>query len=155
MVLCDRISINGSPEEVWRLIEDPILMKAWNSKIRQIVPVSWGTRRSAGFRYRLRYELYNRESNFLAEIMEYQEPVKLVIHLTGGNLPVRGYAQEIYELSENEKGTLLRQSIEIHNSGMPLFAGTWLRGVHLFGKIAGKRHLRRLKALVEGAGEKV
>jgi hypothetical protein len=148
MILKDKIQIDRSPEEVWQYIQSPAFLKEWNPRIRAFVPVSWGEP-AEGYRYRVRYKMIGRESNFLAEFMEYQKPVKLLIHLSGGNLPVKGYIQEIYELTENTRGTLLKQRIEVHNSGMHIFSGCMTIFIHFFSRFSGKKHLRLLKDFIE------
>ena len=149
MVLTDKVQIDRTAGEVWRCIQDPSLIKEWNRNIRAVVLISPG-KPAAGYQYRVRYKILGRESNFLAEFMEYQEPARLLIHLTGGNLPVKGYIQEIYELSENSKGSLLRQRIEVRNSGMNIFSGFLLIFSHYLGRLAGRKELRGLKEFVEG-----
>ena len=148
MILKDKIQIDRSPEEVWRYIQSPELMKEWNPKVNAFVPVSWGEP-AEGYRFRVRYKMFGRESNFLAEFMEYQKPVKLLIHLSGGNLPVKGYIQEIYELAENTRGTLLKQRIEVYNSGMHIFSGCMTICIHFFSRFSRKRNLKLLKDFIE------
>ncbi len=148
MLLRDKVQINSNPEVVWGYIASPDRLKSWNTKVKAIVPISreeW----TEGFRYRVRYELYGREGNFLAEILEYKKPEKLIIHLTGGNMPVRGYVQEVYELSEHKDGTLLKLSFGIYNAGINIFSRSFIVISHLFGIKAGKKYLRKLKELVE------
>ena len=152
MNLNDEIQIERPPEEVWQYIQSPALMQKWNPRIRAFVPVSWGEP-SEGYRFRVRYKMIGRESNFLAEYMEYQNPVKLLIHLSGGNLPVKGYIQEIYELAENTRGTLLKQRIEVYNSGMHIFSGVTIF-IHFFSRFSRKKHLRLLKDFIEAAQKK-
>jgi hypothetical protein len=150
MILKDKIQIDRSLEEVWQYIQSPELMKEWNPRVRAFVPVSWGEP-AEGYRYRVRYKMIGRESNFLAEFMEYQKPVKLVIHLSGGNLPVKGYIQEIYELAENTGGTLLKQRIEVYTSGIHIFSGCITIFIHFFSRFSRKKHLRLLKDFIEAA----
>ena len=148
MILTDKIRIDRGPEEVWRFIQSPALMKEWDRNIKAVVPVTWGEP-TDGYQYRVRYNMNGRESNFLAEFMEYQKPVRLLIHLTGGNLPVKGYIQEIFELTESASGTLLRQRTELHNSGMHFFSGRLMLLRHFIGRFSRKKQLRTLKALIE------
>jgi ligand-binding SRPBCC domain-containing protein len=150
MNLSDKIQIERPPEEVWQYIQSPALIQKWNPRIRAFVPVSWGEP-SEGYRYRVRYKMIGRESNFLAEFMEYQRPVKLLIHLSGGNLPVKGYIQEVYELAENTGGTLLIQRIEVYNSGMNIFSVFMTILIHFFSRFSRKKHLRLLKDFIEAA----
>ena len=150
MILKDKIQIDRSPEEVWQYIQSPSFMKAWNPGIKAFVPVSWGEP-AEGYRYRVRYKMIGRESNFLAEFMEYQRPAKLVIHLSGGSLPVKGYIQEVYELTENTRGTLLKQRIELYNSGVHIFSGCMTVFIHFFSRFSRKKHLRLLKDFIEVA----
>ena len=148
MFLRDSIRINRPPENVWRYLEDPELMTLWNPKIKAVVPVSWG-QRGRGHRYRIKYVMGGKEREVSAEIEEYQSPVKLVIRLTGGGLPPTGYAQEIYELSPEPGGTLLTQTIRVHNSGVNIFFRLLATFLQRFGKPTGKKYLAHLKELVE------
>ena len=149
MILKDKIQIDRSPGDVWQYLQIPALMKEWNRDIKAVVPVSWGEP-VEGYRYRVRYKMIGRESNFLAEFMEYQAHARLLIHLSGGNLPVKGYIQEVYELSENTRGTMLRRRIEVHNSGVHILSRGLIFILHYsFGIFSGKKHLRKLKQLIE------
>jgi carbon monoxide dehydrogenase subunit G len=150
MILRDRTYIDRMPEEVWRFIEDPLLIRSWNPGIREIIPASIGER-GDGFRYRARYELGGRESNFEAEIVEYRRPDRFVLHLRGGSLRKGGYIQEIYELSESSGKTLLGQTIEAYGSGMHIFRRLWVTLLHRFARRAGRRGLTELKKLAEAS----
>lgn len=149
MVLTDTIRIDRPPAEVWRCIQDPSLMKAWNRNIRAVVNISPG-KPAAGYRFRVRYCILGREGNFLAEFMEYEEPGRLLMHLTGGNLPVKGYVQEHYALSEIAGGTLLRQRLYVNKSGMNMFTICLVFCSHYLGRLAGRSVLKGLKEFVEG-----
>jgi uncharacterized protein YndB with AHSA1/START domain len=148
VVLRDKVEIRIPPEAVWSVISDPGLLRQWNGGIRAIVPISAGEW-TAGSRWRMRYEFHGRESNYLAEALEFERPARLVIHLTGGDMPVNGYIQEIYELSPSEKGTLLRRGIVLSASGIHFLSG-WAKFLshHIF-RSRHKRYLLKLKELAE------
>ena len=149
MILKDKIQIYRPPDVVWSYLRSPARMKEWDPKIKAVVPVSWGDP-AEGYRYRVRFKMNSREGNFLAEFLEYQEPAKLIVHLSGGNLPVKGYIQEIYELTENSRGTLLRHRFEVHNSGGHIFSNCLILFIHnSFRIFSREKHLRALKELVE------
>ena len=149
MVLKDKIQIDRPPVLVWRHLRSPAQIKEWDPKIKAVVPVSWGEP-TEGYRYRARIKINGREGNFLAEFLEYQAPVKLLVHLTGGDRPVKGYIQEIYELTENTKGTLLRYRLEVFNSCGHIFSNLLTLFMHYtFGLFSRGKHLRALKALSE------
>jgi len=151
MILNDRIQINRPPAQVWHYLQSPGRMKEWNSKIRAIVPVSWGEP-TEGYRYRVRYRTTGGENNFLAEFLEYQNEAKLIIHLSGGDLPLKGYIQEAYELTEHKKGTLLRRRIEMHNSAVSIFSRCLIILRHyVFGIFSRDKNLRSLKELIESS----
>ena len=149
MVLQDSVHIKSPPEKVWTFIEDPERIKFWNPKIQAITPISWG-KRHVGYRYRIIYAMIHKASEFLAEIVEYRKPEKLVAHLTEGNLPRGSSVDEIYELSRSGEGTLLEQRIEIHNSGINIFFRLLIAFIFRFGRPTGKKYLEKLKELVEG-----
>ena len=120
MILQDTVQIKSPPEKVWIFIEDPERMKVWNPKIQRISSISWGER-AVGYSYRITYAMRKKTSEFLAEIVEYRKPERLVIRLTEGNLSSGSYTDEIYRLSRTAEGTLLEQRIEVHNSGINIF----------------------------------
>jgi hypothetical protein len=131
------------------LITDPSVMKSWNPRIKEVVPITLG-KPKANAQYRIRYALNSSESNYLAEIMEYEEYSRLVLHLEGGNLPRKGYIQEIYELIPNSTGTLFVQQIMIIRGGLSLPAGLILRIRNLIGRSSGKKYLTRLRGMAGG-----
>ena len=148
MTLRDKVQINRPPERVWPFVEDPERMKLWNPKIQKITPISWGDR-DIGFRYRITYIMGKKASEFLAEIVEYRKPERLVIRLTEGKLAWGGYVSEVYELSRTKDGTLLEQRIEILNSGINIFLRLLIVFVLRFGSPTGRKYLERLKELAE------
>ena len=149
MILKDKIQIDRPPAVVWSYLRGPMQMKAWDAKIKAVVSVSTGEP-AEGYRYRVRCKIKGREGNFLAEFLEYQEPAKLLVHLSGGSLPVKGYILEIYELTENTRGTLLRHRLEVHNSGRQILSNFWFLFKHYsFGIFSRKKHLNVLKEFVE------
>jgi uncharacterized protein YndB with AHSA1/START domain len=150
VILQDTVQIRGSPEKVWMFIEDPQRMKSWNPKIQHISSISWGGR-TLGYRYRITYAMRKKRSEFLAEIIEYRRPEKLVIRLTEGNLPPGSYINEIYQLSRTAEGTSLEQTIEINNSGINIFFRLVIGFISRFGKPTGQKYLERLKELVEAS----
>jgi len=97
--------------------------------------------------------LGNRKNDFLAEIVEYQRPSKLVIRLTEGNLAQDGYIREVYELLGNENGTLLKQRIEIRNVEINILLKLLMLLIHRIGTPVEKKYLVRLKELAEGESD--
>ncbi len=148
MFLRSKVEIGIPPDAVWPFISDPGALRKWNGGIRAIVPISTGAW-AAGSRWRVRYQFQGRENNYLAEVLEFEKPARLVIHLTGGDMPVKGYMQEIYELSPSEKGTLLKCSISLFGAGLNFLSG-WAAFLshHIFRR-RHKRYLLTLKGLAE------
>lgn len=148
MVIKDTVLVARSPVEVWPFIQSPRARKEWDPKIRAYVPVT-GREPSSGLQYRIRFKINGLlESNFLTEIMEYHEPEKILFHFSGGRLPVRGYIQEIYELTESNSGTLVKYRLELRNSGINCFSKFRILMAHLF-RTSSRRDLRRLKEFLE------
>lgn len=147
MVLRSKIKLSVPPEAVWPFISDPRNIVLWNARMKTIVPVSTGPW-VANSRFRMRYEIGADASNFLCEILEYDRPLRMVIHLKGGFLPVNGYLQEIYELAETKSGTLLKHGIEIYRS-RHFITGAGLFAAHHLPRSCGKMCLRKLKELAE------
>lgn len=150
MKIRNKIQLPFSQDNIWGLIADPAVMKAWNPRIKEVVPVTLG-KPKANAQYRIRYRLGNRESNYLAEIMEYEEFSRYVLHFSGGNLPKKGYIQEIYEMYQDSKGTLLRQTVLIEKSGMGIAYRLSLRMRNIIGTSSGKRYLGCLRELAKGS----
>lgn len=150
MKIRNKIQLPLSQDAIWSLIADPALMKVWNPRIKEVVPVTLG-KPKANSRYRIRYSLGNREGNFFAEIMEYDESSRFVLHLEGGALKKKGYIQEIFELVPNNKGTLLSQQILIERGGLSILARLMLRLRNRVGRTSGKKYLSQLLGMAGAA----
>lgn len=150
MTVKNKIRMSVPPEKIWDLITDPMLMKAWNPRITAVVPITLG-KPQPNSQYRIRYKLISRESNFLAEILEFEEPSRFVLHLSGGNLPRKGFIQEIYEIHQDSKGSLLKQTIFVEKGGTGLTGSLSLRLRNMIGASSGKKYLIRLRALAEAS----
>lgn len=142
--------MSAQPKKIWGLIVDPMTMKSWNPRISAVVPITLG-KPQANSQYRIRYKLAAKESNFLAEILEYEDLARLVLHFSGGNLPKKGYIQEIYEILPDSKGTLLKQTVLIEKSGMGMAGRLSLRIRNIIGAFSGGKYLKRLRDLAEAS----
>jgi uncharacterized protein YndB with AHSA1/START domain len=149
VIIKNKIQLSAPPEKIWGLITDPMIMKTWNPRITAVVPISLG-KPQPNSQYRIRYKLGAKESNFLAEILEYDDLARLVLHFSGGNLLKRGFIQEIYEMFPDSKGTLLRQTVLIEKSGMGIASRLLLRLRNIIGASSAKRYLNHLRELAEG-----
>ena len=149
MIIKNTIRLSAPPENIWGLIVDPMVMKSWNPRIRAVVPITPG-KPQANSQYRIRYKLAAKESNFLAEILEYEDLARLVLHFSGGSLPKKGFIQEIYDMVQDSKGTLLKQTVLIEKSGMGIAGRLSLRIRNIIGRSSGKRYLGCLRELAEG-----
>jgi hypothetical protein len=152
MILKNHLHISVSPEKLWPLVSNPMRALSWNPKLRHVIPVTLGEP-TAGTQYRIRYHLVHGEGNYSAELMEYDEPVRCVLHLKGGNLPMKGYMQEIYEISAEENGCMLSQTILIEEAGIRLPGILKIRISNLFGAGSARRYLQKLKGLAESPQE--
>jgi len=150
MKIKSKIQLPFLQDTLWALIADPAAMKAWNPRIKEVVPVTLG-KPKANSRYRVRYRLGNRESNYFAEIMEYDEFSRFVLHLEGGTLPGKGFIQEIFELIPNNKGVLLLHQILIERGRLGIRTRLMLRLSNWVGRTSGKKSLSRLMGLAESA----
>ncbi|HYQ47705.1 MAG TPA: SRPBCC family protein, partial [Thermodesulfovibrionales bacterium] len=150
MILKNRIEIAVPPKKLWGLISDPLRIMSWNPKVRTVIPVTIGEPK-AGSHYRIRYHLIAGESNYAAELMEFEEPVRCVLHLKGGNLPAQGYIQEIYEIADTRQGCRLTQTILIDQAGLFFLRALHVRLRHLLGPGSARRYLRKLKGLAESS----
>ncbi len=149
MVLRGKVEVCSPPEEVWPFISDSGLITLWNKRIKTIVPITQG-KWCANSRFRMRYEIGGGANNFLCEILEYERPVRIVIHLKGGFLPSHGYLQEIYGIEETMKGTLLKQEIAVYGNWRNFVGSSGVFLAHYLPRSRGKMCLRRLKELAEG-----
>lgn len=148
MKLTSTVTILASPETVWDYLVTPSRYRTWNEQVIEFVPITQGSL-AEGFTCRLRYRYGARESNIMAEVLEYEMPRRLVIHFTGGDFTRKGYALETYELVEKNGGSRLTQIVEMHAPGLGTLAATGMRLRHLFGRSDGKKGLRHLKKLIE------
>ncbi len=148
MKIRNKIQLPFSEEAIWCIIADPATMKTWNPRITEVVRITPGPPK-ANAQYRIRYRLGSRESNYYAELLEYEEFFRFVMHLRGGALPKNGFIQEIYELTPNSKGILLSQLILIERGGLNLPARLMLRLRNLLGSSSAKSYLLKLKGMLE------
>ncbi len=148
MVLKNKILISAPADAIWGHLVEPARYQAWNRRARTIVPVSQGAM-EAGYRYRIRHALATGESNFLAEVIECEPLRRLVIHLTGGNLRKKGYGLEVYELETGTRGTLLRQTYEIHGAARNPLARMSIAALHHLRIVSDRKSLRTLREIVE------
>jgi len=148
MIIKNKIRMSAPPEKIWSFITDPMLMKIWNPRITAVVPITLG-KPQPNSQYRIRYKLGAKESNFLAEILEYEEPARFVLHLSGGNLPRKGFIQEIFEIHQDGNGILFKQSVLVEKGGLGLPRRLSLRIRNIIGASSGKRYLGRLRELAE------
>lgn len=154
MTLEESVEIRRPPEKVWEVLENPETMKQWNPNVKNVVLHNWGAR-SKGFRYRITYALSGKANELDAEIVEYDPPRRLVIKLTGGRLSRKDYVHEIYDLTGVNGGTRLEQTIEIHESGIPLIFRFLIWFIRRFGKPTGDSYLAGVKELAEGRITKI
>ena len=89
------------------------------------------------------------ERVFDVEIVAYLEPTKVMMRLTGGDLPPDGYGHEIYQLEPTARGTRLRQTFEMNHPKIGFFLRWLMWFIHRFGQPMGKKYLVRLKERVE------
>jgi len=150
MILKNNIEISVPPKKLWGFIADPVRIMSWNPKIRAVIPVTLGEPK-AGSQYRIRYRLISGEDNYASELMEFEEPMRCVLHLKGGNLPARGYIQEIYQITEKGHGCLLTQTILIGQAGIFSPRSLHIRLRHLIGAGSARHYLQKLKKLAESS----
>jgi carbon monoxide dehydrogenase subunit G len=148
MNLRDQVDIDRQPEEVWKFVEDPTMLQAWNPNVQWVDLGTWG-KPARGFRYRAAYALGGKMSQVDAEIEEFRPPVRMVVRITGGKLPPTAFVREVYDLVPIPGGTRLIQTIEWGRAGIPLWFRmiTWF--MSRFGHPTGKRFLTTFKELVE------
>ena len=150
MTLHKKTKISAPAEKVWPWVSDPLLMLSWNPLIRKVIPVSLGEPK-AGSLYRIRYYLLRGESNYSAELMEFEKPSRCVLHLEGGSLPKRGYIQEIYEIQETADGCFVSQTILIDEAGILFPRSLGIRFRHFIGRSSARRSLHKLEGLAESS----
>jgi uncharacterized protein YndB with AHSA1/START domain len=152
MELTDSVFITRPRATVWAFLVRPANMLRWNPKVKRVSPSSFEDPRQ-GYRYAITYQMHERAraSEFLAEFVHFEPPSRLIVRHTGGLSPRDSVIEEIYELSERDGGTDLRQSIRIANSGIPLFLRLLIWLIQRWGKPRGKRYLETLRDIVENA----
>jgi len=150
MILHEKTKISAPAEKVWPFVSNPLLLCSWNPIIKTVIPVTLGEPK-AGSLYRMRYCLLRGESNYSAELMEFEKPLKCVLHLKGGSLPKKGYIQEIYEIQKTTDGCFVSQTILIDQAGMLFPRSLGIRLRHFMGKASARRSLNKLKGLAESS----
>lgn len=150
MKLVDTIFINRPAGTIWAFLENPANMPLWNPKVKRVSPSSFAGPQQ-GYRYAITYQMHERAkaSEFLAEFVHFEPSSKLVIRHTGGLSPRNSVIEEMYELSERDGGTSLTQSIDIGNSGIPIFFRLLIWLIQRWGKPTGKRYLETLRDIIE------
>ena len=150
MELIDNIFINRPAGTVWAFLEKPENMLLWNPKVKRVSPATFAGPQQ-GFRYSITYQMTERAkaSEFLAEFVHFEPLSKLVIRHTGDLSSPNRVIEEIYELSERDRGTFLTQTIKIGNSGINIFFRFLFRFIQRWGKPTGKRYLETLRDLIE------
>ena len=151
MELVDNIFINRPAGTVWAFLEDPKNMLLWNPKVKRVSPSAFASPQQ-GYRYSITYQMHERAkpSEFLAEFVHFEPLSKLVIRHTGGLSPHNSVIEEIYELSERDGGTFLKQTIKIGNSGINIFFRILIWLIQRWGKPTGKRYLETLRDIIRG-----
>lgn len=150
MKLIDYVFINRPAGTVWAFLENPDNMLQWNPKVKRISPSSFAAIQQ-GYRYAITYQMNERAkaSEFLAEFVHFEPPSKLVIRHTGRQDSQNRVIEEIYELSERDRGTFLTQTINIDNSGINIFIRFLVWLIRRWGKPTGKRYLEALREIIE------
>lgn len=130
-------------------ISDPGRARKWNCGLRAIIPISAGEW-TAGSMWRVRPRVSRHEKQLPGRGLEFEKPMRLVVHMTGGDMPVNGYMQEIYELSPSEKGTMLRFIITLSGPGLNFLSALAKFPSHHLFRPRRKRYLLNLKELAGG-----
>jgi len=151
MELVDNIFIDRPAGIVWAFLEDPKNMLLWNPKVKRVSPSAFASPQQ-GYRYSITYQMHERAkpTEFLAEFVHFEPLSKLVIRHTGGLSPHNSVIEEIYELSERDGGTFLKQTIKIGNSGINIFFRILIWLIQRWGKPTGKRYLETLRDIIRG-----
>lgn len=149
MQLRESITIRARPEALWLFLEDPTLMREWNSKVIDTEPPA-GPTHGLGATYRVCYRIVGQERWFLQRIAEYQPHTRLVWELVNDTpeIPVEG-TRAIFELAPVRRGIRLKQTLVLPDRLIPWFVRLLIRIIMLTGKPQGERSLVRLKRLVE------
>jgi carbon monoxide dehydrogenase subunit G len=155
MKLVNSININRPAGTVWAFLENPENMLLWNPKVIHVSPSSFSDKPQQGYRYAITYQLHESSgaTEFLAEFVHFEPFSKLVIRHTGGLSSHNRVIEEIYELSERDGGTFLRQTIHIENSGINIFLRFLIWIIQRWGKPTGKPYLGTLRDVIEGDAE--
>lgn len=150
MELKSSIFIRRPAAAVWAFLVNPGNMLLWNPKVKHVSPSSFSAPQQ-GYRYSIQYQMHDRSpaTEFLAEFVHFEPPVRLVIRHTGGPAPHDRIIEEIYELSERDGGTFLEQAIHVENSGINIFLRGLIWIIQRWGKPTGKPYLADLRDIIE------
>ncbi|MHC4872957.1 MAG: SRPBCC family protein [Planctomycetota bacterium] len=152
MKLIDKVIINAGADKVWQIIDDPDMTDLWNPKFKAYDAVSEGERR-LGFEFRTAYEMNGNMFAMEGEISGYEPGSYLEMTLKNpvGDKPIpkNMIAMEKYWIEPCSKGVMLRQEIEVINSGIPKFIEWIVEFIQRFGTPMGPKYIIKLKELAE------
>ncbi|MEM9160326.1 MAG: SRPBCC family protein [Verrucomicrobiota bacterium] len=151
MRIRESINISASPERVWSVLADPVMMELWNPKCTRCkVPQSEEVRR--GFEFEANFKLNGKESTSRAVVSEFI-PLSRIAFTYKMDVPQPdSQATESLEITQTAPNRILvTHQIDMSLSGIPLWARLLIMLIHKFGRRADDSHsnLETLKVLLE------
>lgn len=148
--LIERVTVHAPIETVWSVISDPGMLPRWNPKVVRVMPEAIRAP-GQGYRFRLTQRFGRRIDTRLVEIVHWSPPRELELESTGGGLPSGHRVREIWTLETRGDSTVVRQSIDLSESGISLPWRVAIALLHRIGKPAGgDRYLDVMRELIEG-----
>jgi uncharacterized protein YndB with AHSA1/START domain len=148
MKLTGRVWINAHPSAVWPFVANPVLMSLWNPKIVSVDRASDEPVR-LGERFEMIYTMSGKDRESSVEVVECEEPIRVVFRHHWKQDGQAGFADESYTLTQTNGGTRVEQVIDLGGTAIPWFLRGLIWIIATFGKPTGEPYMEKLKKAVE------
>lgn len=148
MKIIERVVIQAPPEQVWLWLADPALWARWNPKVKRIKRSRTGAM-AVGEVFEAEFALSHNATTGQVEVKVFEPFQRLVLQHW---VDVRGRARSLgveFELTVEGAHTLLVQTTDFSDAGLPWPVRILIGFIHRFGRPVGRSHLEALKQLAE------
>ena len=142
------VSVSATAADVWCFIEDPDMVKLWNPKLTETT-LGEGDRFVQGSHFSATYSMRGKSRQVEVEVIECNEPHRMVLSYSGGCLPEGGKAVETITLTKKDDHTVVERHVAMTDVGIPWWARISIRLLSWFGRPVCETNLETLKQLVE------
>lgn len=155
MRLVESILIAARPSQVWPLLAEPQSYRQWNKKVVKVEAPEGALH--IGSRFRIATRLGNKDRKADVEVVDFLEPTKLGLLYHYKSPASAQVVLVTYELiQDTHDRTLLRQAVDLQDSGIPKLWQLVLWLLHRFGVSVEAGPLQRLAGLAcAGSSRKI